>query len=224
MNNEKIESNHSLMDLSASKKLISRKAVAPVIATLLLVGISVVGGTLVFAVSEDYNSHLAIDNSYPVIHLKITGFDARDVSVLNMHNNLKVNNFTNPGNFDGQTNDGLLKGERIAIYVQNNSISKVYLDEVSLGGNSYTFVSGGPLTAYDTDFMTPGEFTIATKVTSGISTLLSSEIPVLESGQEVTLLLELQKDLKITRDAQFKIISTTGEIFVTTILLGQNSE
>ena len=190
----------------------------------MLIAISVVGGTLVFAVSENYQDHLAINNSYQIITLKITGFDARDISVLNLHDNLKVNNSVNPGNFDGQTNNGLLKGERVAVYVQNNSISKVYFDEVRFAGNQYTFVSGDPLTAYDTSFMNPGEFVIATKGTTGIPNLASSGIASLQPGQEATFLMELQTDLKKTRDTQFRITATTGEIFVGSILLGHNSE
>lgn len=214
-----------IFKLVASKnKKRSQRAVAPVIATILLVAISVVGGTLVFAVSEDYNSYLQINDSYQLITLKITGFDARDISVLNLHDNLKVNNSINPGNFDGQTNNGLREGERIAIYVQNNSITTVYFDEVLLGGKNYVFVSGDPLTAYDTAFMNPGEFVIATKGTTGVANLLTGGIAELNPGQEATFLLELQHDLKITRDAQIKITTTTGETFVSTILLGQNSE
>ena len=113
----------------------SRRAVAPVIATILLVAIAVVGGGMIFAFSEDSHRYLAISNSPQINSLEITGFDARDTSLLILHDGIHANNLSSPGDFDGQAGNGLLKGERIAVYVQNNSISTVYFSEVRFAGS-----------------------------------------------------------------------------------------
>jgi hypothetical protein len=48
-------------------------------------------------------------------------------------------------------------------------------------------------------------------------------VPILEAGEEGTLLLTLERPLSEGRDAQIKIETGTGAIFVGTILAGQQS-
>jgi len=206
---------------TSKSRLTSRKAVAPVIATVLLVAIAVVGGGVIFAFSEESKTYLHISNSPQVTSIEITGFDARDTSLLILHDGVKVNNSTSSGDFDGQTLNGLQKGERIAVYVQNNSVSAVYFSEVRFAGSELVFVPGGTLTAYSTDFMNPGEFVVATEGTTGIANLLSSGMAELQPGQEVTFLIELENNIPIKRDTSFKIVTTNGAAFVGTIYLGQ---
>jgi len=204
----------------SKNNIVSRRAVAPVIATILLVAIAVVGGGMIFAFSEDSHRYLAISNSPQIDHLEITGFDARDVSVLILHDGIKANNLASPGDFDGQTLNGLQKGERIAVYVQNKSISAVYFSEVRFAGSELVFVPGGTLSAYSTAFMNPGEFVIATKGTTGVAKLSSSA--KLEPGQEGTFLIELVGSIPIKRDTSFKIVTTNGAGFVGSVYLGHH--
>jgi len=202
----------------SKNKMTSRRAVAPVVATLLLVSIAVVGGSVMFAIAEESYSRTVISTSPQMDYLVITGFDARDVSVLTLHDDGKTNNSTSPGNFDGQASNGLLKGERVAVYVQNNSISTVYVSEARFAGTELAFVSGGTLTAYNTAFMNPGEFVIATKGTTGVTNLSSTA--KLQPGQEATFLIELDHRLKIEQDTSFKIVTGNGAGYVKTIYLG----
>jgi len=202
----------------SKNKMTSRRAVAPVIATLLLIAIAVVGGSVMFAIAEESYSRSVISTSPQMDYLVITGFDARDISVLTLHDDGKANNSASPGNFDGQTSNGLLKGERVAVYVQNNSISPVYVSEVRFAGTELAFVPGGTLTAYNTAFMNPGEFVIATKGTSGVANLSSTA--KLQPGQEATFLIELDHRLKIEQDTSFKIVTGNGAGYLKTIYLG----
>jgi len=205
----------------SKNKVTSRRAVAPVIATILMVAIAVVGGGIIFTFSEESNTYLAISNSPHVDSLEITGFDARDASVLILHDGVMVNNSPTPGDFDGQTRNGLLKGERVAVYVQNNSVKQVYFNKVLFAGTELVFVQGGTLTAYSTAFMNPGEFVVATKGTTGVANLLSSgSMANLQPGQEATFLIELPGNIPITRDTSFKIVTTNGAGFVGSVYLG----
>ncbi len=206
---------------TSKNKMTSRRAVAPVIATILMVAIAVVGGGMIFAFSEDSFTYLAISNSPQINSLEITGFDARDASVLILHDGLKTNNSASPGDFDGQASNGLLKGERIAVYVQNNSVSTVYFSEVRFAGSELVFAPGSTLTAYSTAFMNPGEFVIATKGTTGAANLSSSA--KLQAGQEATFLIELDGNIPIQRDTSFKIVTTNGAGFVETVYLGHQT-
>jgi hypothetical protein len=137
-----------------------------------------------------------------------------------LHNGVKVNNSAKPGDFDGQTRNGLQRGERIAVYVQNNSVSTVYFSEVRFAGSELVFVPGGTLTAYSTDFMNPGEFVVATEGTTEVANLLSSGMAELQPGQEATFLIELEGSIPIQRDTSFKIVTTNGAGFLGTIYLG----
>ena len=66
--------------MSKRNKLTSRRAVAPVIATLLLVAIAVVGGSIVFVFSQGFFSSAQISGAPQIESLQITGYDARDVA------------------------------------------------------------------------------------------------------------------------------------------------
>jgi len=45
----------------------------------------------------------------------------------------------------------------------------------------------------------------------------------MQPGQEVTMILALEKDVKVGRDMQFKLTSTNGAVFVSTVNSGQQS-
>ena len=123
--------------MSKETKLTSRRAVAPVIATLLLVAIAVVGGSIVFVFSQGFFSSAQISGAPTIESLQFTGYDATDGAILEIHDG--VDSGVAQG---GATNDGLLAGERIAVYLQNNSVQKVTLSEVRFAGTEYTFVAG----------------------------------------------------------------------------------
>jgi len=216
-----LESKHVSNKLFTSKKKIpSRKAESHLLSSLILVGIAVVGGLLIFGISMESRTYLLISDSPQIDTLEITGFDARDASVLILHDGVKVNNSTSPGDFDGQVGNGLLKGERIAVYVKNNSISTVYFDEVRFAGSELVFAPGDALTAYSTAFMNPGEFVIATTGTGGVANLSSSgKIP---PDQEATFLITLESNIPIERDTSFKIVTTNGAGFVGSVYLGNH--
>jgi len=205
---------------TSKNRLTSRKAVAPVIATILLIAISVVSGGIIFAFASQSNAYLGFSNSPQIDTLEITGFDARDASLLILHDGVKVNNSTSPGDFDGKLGNGLVKGERVAVYVKNNSISTVYFSEVRFAGSELVFAPGGELTAYNTTFMNPGEFVVVTEGTTGIANLSSSaKIP---PGQEATFLIKLGSNIPIQRDTSFKIVTTNGAGFVGSVYLGNH--
>jgi flagellin-like protein len=67
----------------SNSKNIRRRAVAPVIATLLLVAIAVVGGSMIFVFAQDYYSSTQISVSHSAEFIKIIGYDGRDVDKLN---------------------------------------------------------------------------------------------------------------------------------------------
>jgi flagellin-like protein len=200
---------------SKQNKLTSRRAVAPVIATLLLVAIAVVGGSIVFVFSQGFFSSAQISGSPNIESLKIVGYDATDGPVLQIHDGLASG--VNQG--DPLVNDGLVAGDRVAVYLQNQSVQKVTLSEIRLAGTVYSFVSSaaGTIDAYDA---LPGagilagqagpSYMIATDSngspgTETAATVLQTTSAEIQPGQQATVIIQLDENVKVGRDAQFKL-------------------
>jgi len=189
---------------SKQNMLTSRRAVAPVIATLLLVAIAVVGGSIVFVFSQGFFSSAQISGAPTIESLKFTGYDASDGANLLNHDGTIFTAGNSPGN-------GLLIGEDIAVYLQSNSVGKVTLGEVRLGGAVYNYTATTP---------TAGQYQV---LITGPSTFLSTSSAELQPGQQASLILNLSDNIKSGRDTQIKLTSANGAVFVGTIIAGQQS-
>lgn len=196
----------------------SRRAVAPIIATLLLVAIAVVGGSIIFVFSQGFFSAAQVSGAPQIESLKFTGYDATDAAILKLHDGANTGAIVTGG-----VGDGLLTGERIAVYVQNQGVSKVTLGEIRFAGSvyDYTFTSALILmptwTAATAD---PGSYRI---LTQSPNTIIDTTSPEIQPGQQVTIILELAENVKTGRDAQFKLSTSNGAVFVGTVIAGQQS-
>jgi archaeal type IV pilus assembly protein PilA len=208
---------------SNQPRIASRRAVAPIIATLLLVAIAVVGGSIIFVFSQGFFSQAQVSGAPQIESLKIIGYDATDGTTMKIHDG------TTPATLKGVSGNGVAVGERVAVYIQNNSVGKVTLNEVRFGGTSYTFVQNSAATldvwtAPTTDGIlgTPliPSFVVLTK---GPTTILSANGAELQPGQQATIILEAGETLKTGRDMQFKVATTNGAVFVDTVLVGQQA-
>jgi len=191
--------------LQSKYKLTSRRAVAPVIATLLLVAIAVVGGSIVFVFSQGFFSSAQISGAPQIESLKFTGYDMSDGIILLNHD----------GTAYSSTNDGdgsLIAGENAVVYLQSNSVGKITLSEVRFGGTVYNYTSSG----------TPvnGQYEVLTR---GPDTILGATSAEVQPGQQVTVILQLDENIKQGRDIQFKLTTANGAVFVGTMIAGQQS-
>lgn len=191
----------------------SRRAVAPVIATLLLVAIAVVGGSIVFVFSQGFFSSAQVSGAPNIESLKFTGYDATDGALMKLHDGGQTTAAT------GTAGNGLLTGERVAVYVQNQGVNKVTLGEIRFAGTVYSYVQGvGSLAGFTNG--TGGTFSI---VSQSPGTLVSTTSPEIQAGQQATILLDLAENVKTGRDAQFKLSTSNGAVFVGTVVAGQQS-
>ncbi len=122
--------------------------------------------------------------------------------------------------------NGIKHGERIGVYVQNNSAKKVIFSEIRLGDTSYTFQDMGPnnqMTPYSMDApLNNKEYTIVTNGNHNApADTIVGGVPELKPGQKVTIILELEQNINKDRDMHFQIITEKGGIFVYTIISGQ---
>jgi flagellin-like protein len=194
-------------------RLRSRKGVAPIIATLLLVAIAVVGGAIIFAYSQNFFSSSQVSGKPTIEAVKIPGYDARPLLLLNNQNGVSFAT----GKSDGDTN--MEASENIAVYVKNDSVQAITISEARFGGVVYTYAQPATLSV-----LQQGQFTVA-GVPSGTGSDLISTSPVAEiqPGQSVSLVLSLAEDMRAGRDAQFKITTNNGAVFVGTVVIGQQS-
>ena len=197
-------------------KLTSRKAVAPVIATLLLVAIAVVGGSIIFVFAQDYFKIVPTDR-LTIESVSILGYDARDATQLEIHDGTLTAANT-AGTIDGQ----LIATERIAVYIQNNGQESMTISELRFAGTAYTFESNvGTLDTFALG-AAPGraEFSI---LTDSPSSLLNVPTAKLQPGQQATIILTLDDNIKVGRDSQFRLSTTSGAVFAGTVVIGQQS-
>lgn len=190
-----------------NRRLHSRRGVAPIIATLLLVAIAVVGGAIVFAYSQNFFSSSQISGKPNIESLKVIGYDGRDIATgLSDHNGVAMSQAA------GISDNIKSAGEYVAAYLKNDSVQAVTLGEVRLGGLVYNYTSSA----------TPGNGDY--KILLSSPTLFStSQVGEIQPGQTVTVTMVLGENMKIGRDAQFKITTTNGAVFVGTVVVGQQS-
>ncbi len=199
----------------------SHKAVAPVIATLLMVAIAVVGGTIIFVFSQGFFSSSQISGTPQIELVQILGYDARAVTNLQMHDGNPMIASSGDGNSIVQAD------ERVAIYLTNNSVQKIILGEVSFGGFEYSYVNAATLGLGDYTTTTAGQlrttnYTVLTG-TNGGDQLLSEGAGEIRAGQTATIILDLESDVRIGRSSQFKLTTANGNVFVGTVNVGQQS-
>ena len=195
----------------------SHRAVAPIIATFLLVAIAVVGGTIIFVFAQAFFSSSQISGTPQIESIKILGYDARAVTALQAHDgNLMLAG--SAGNADAIKQ----QGERVAVYLTNDSVQKIVLGQISFGGYIYQYVdaSGTGLGAYNGANIPQGNYTI---LTGTPDTLLAQGAGELKPGQTATVVLDIDSDLRVGRSSQFKVTTSNGNVFVGTVSVGQQS-
>ena len=207
--------------LHTKNKMTSRRAVAPVIATLLLVAIAVVGGSIIFVFSQGFFSSAQISGSPQIESIKILGYDATDGDTSTAHDGFESLTIAT-GN---PTSDGLNAGEYIFVYVKNDSVNKVTFSEIRLAGDVYAYVDHvGAILPPVNSTLADGEYAMIA-VGDGVTEFetINSSAPELQPGQEATIAVMLEKNVKTGRDMQFKLSTANGAVFVGTINSGQQS-
>ncbi len=195
----------------------NRRAVAPVIATLLMVAIAVVGGTIIFVFSQGFFSSSQISGVPTIEAIKVLGYDARDAATLTAHDGVAMTPADSAGVVDGAKS----AGERIAVYLKNDSVQKITVAELSFAGQTYAFNgTASSLDVYTGGNIQQGGFAI---LESTPDVLVQASAGEIRAGQVATLILDLDQNIKIGRDSQFKLTTTNGAVIVHTVNIGQQS-
>src|SRR3989338_8946618 len=162
----------------------SQRAVAPIIATLLMVAISVVGGILIFVFAQGFFTDTNIGT--PTIEsIEIFGYDARDQAALEAHNDdptIATDDIT----VSVAASGNLKTDDAIVLYVRNKGGIAITIDKIKVYGIDYTWDVITADTALTTG--TPGA-----KKEFAVSIVLGTKekaAPVIDSGQEATIIIK----------------------------------
>ena len=175
----------------------------------MLIAIVVVGSSMTVVFAQDAYNIFQLTADPNIELLTVTGYDARDKYLIEAHNAPVAN----PAFLATYTPDGI-KGlkEVITVYVKNDGLKTVRLDEVTLAGSEYSF--SNPL------FVIPfGSYAIISSNLPGAVVLTS--VPEIKPGQEVTLIFSLDGNIKLGRTLQFKVTSENGFITLKNVVTGE---
>lgn len=205
-----------MTNLTPKEHLTNRRAVAPVIATLLMVAIAVVGGTIIFVFSQGFFSSSQISGTPTIEAVKILGYDARAVTALQAHNGN-----TMVADSAGNGNPNVEADERVAVYVTNDSVQPVVIGTLRFAGYEYDYIQAtGGMGDWDSTNIPQGNYTVVLNTPDAVLQEGAAEIA---PGQTATILMDLPQDLRSGRSAQFNIQTTNGNQFVGTVQVGQQS-
>jgi len=144
--------------------------------------------------------------------VKILGYDARDVAKLTAHDGTQMA-------VDGSDSSAQGKnvGEYVVVYIKNDSSRQVLFSEIRLGGAAYTYVFPGAVPVYTSG--TVGTYLVMDNSTDSIL----DQAGVAQPGETIGILFDLSDNFPIGRDTQFKLTTTNGAVFVSTVVMGQNA-
>jgi len=200
------------MTNTLGKRTRKHRAVAPVIATLLMVAIAVVGGTIIFVFSQGFFNQAQVSGTPTIESVKILGYDARDITSLVAHDGLTMTAVASDPN-----NQGKNVGEYVVVYIKNDSSGQVLFSEIRLGGAVYTYIFPGSIPDYSA--ATVGTYAVMDNSTDSIL----DQAGVAQPGETIGIIFDLSDNFPIGRDTQFKLTTTNGAVFVGTVVMGQNA-
>lgn len=187
------------------KQHYTKRAVAPIIATLLMVAISVVGGILIFVFAQDFFTTSNVSAPH-IDSLQIFGYDASDAVSLTTH---AATTLTSAG---GAVNQKLIDSEAFAVYIRNTGASPVILETVKVFGTEHTFDTGTTISAT----VPANNKWVATKG-NATAPLTTTGDQIIDPGEELTMVIAYDTDtngeVKIGRPIPVVIKTGNGAVF-----------
>ena len=186
-----------------------RRAVAPIIATLLMVAISVVGGILIFVFAQGFFQDTQI--AAPTIeNIEIWGYNATDKTSLGTHAGVQYTT--------GAQNNKIADGEQFAIFIRNSGGGDSLISEISVYG--VLFNADVTTGAIATGTTADKEWIMTTDGVNGCG------CQVLGAGQEATIIIDYDSavngEIKVGRPIPVKVTTGGGTTFTKQIVSGRD--
>ena len=210
-----------MLNFLFKKRKSSKKAVAPIIATLLMVAIAVVGGILIFVFAQGFFTDTQIQG--PAIDsIEIFGYDARDAGDIGNPKCAAPTSLSShlgtDGCITGATGaaDGKLSdGDGIMIYVRNKGAGDVVIDTVRVRGEAYEADPSGAVVAGSNPANL--DFCVVAPIPGTADASAACIPPIIRSGEERSIYIDYEAanegPVKIGRPILIKIVTGNGATF-----------
>ena len=209
-----------IIQITMRVKFSKHQAVAPVIATLLMVAIAVVGGTIIFVFSQGFFSSSQLSGDPHIELVKIIGYDGRGVPQLTSQNGAIMVTANSGGDGDGKYE----QHERITVHVTNDSVNLVVINKILFGGVEYDYAAANTLDAQGPLSNIPGgQYDVLVKTDGIVDFMLNNDRAEIKAGQTVDIILALDTDYKQGRGTQFRLETDYGAVFMSTVLIGSDN-
>ena len=123
----------------------SRRAVAPIIATLLMIAIAVIGGVMIYVFTQGFFGNSSISTSPSVDSITMSGYDMREVIPTGTCAVPTAGLATHEGTLtchgDAATNNGKVNAEAGAIYIRNVGQKSYTISKIEVNGKQLGFVT-----------------------------------------------------------------------------------
>jgi len=205
----------------------NRRSVAPVIATLLMVAIAVVGGMLVFVFAQDFFTQTDSMTGPTIEILQVVGYDARDITGTA---SVGIRNHEGDECLVKGSQDSLMDdGDVFSIFVRNLGANDIILSDVRVYGVS-TLASSGTLALVTEP--AAGEWTVVTEDLCNGTTPAPNSSNIIGGGRDATVfiaystgVLETDVDMgdavKVGRPIFVTLETGAGNTFSKTVINGR---
>ena len=211
------------------KTIRSRRAVSPIIATLLLIAIAVIGGVMIYVFTQGFFGNSSITTSPSVDTITLSGYDMREVipagGCVTPTAGLSTHEGTLICHGDAATDDGKADSEAGAIYIRNVGQKSYTISKIEVNGKALGFVT--------TDLALDGPAVYGIYSAESASDIAISDAPATTAtvlpGQEATIVVSFDdtagsdNTAAAGRTIPVKISSASGSVYNFNVVVGSKS-
>lgn len=203
------------MNLQQSKKE-SHRAVAPIIATLILVAIAVVGGVMIFVFAQDFFGGESMTGPGTIDQISMAGYDLRDVAA-----DIKLIDHQGVGvayviGLTGGSTGNFAIGDGGTIFIRNAGTQDVSITRLTVADKEMSF-DGTTLAA----IQPPGSYSVyADDLAGNMIQMTSATIP---AGETATIGFGNAVEIKNGRTIDVDVTTGSGQKFTFSVVVGQDT-
>ncbi len=193
-----------------SKK--NRRAVAPIIATLILVAIAVVGGVMIFVFAQDFFGGESMSGPGNIDTISLGGYDLRNIAVLGdltAHSGQAI-----PCAACDSVVDTLAVTDLGAIYIKNNGGGDVTITDLDIAGTDYSLNPAAVPAS--------GQFAVFNQTLDG-SAVVFDPNSTIAGGDAATIVFGAADTVANGRTVGVTITTATGQEFNFNVVVGQTA-
>jgi len=192
-----------------SKK--NRRAVAPIIATLILVAIAVVGGVMIFVFAQDFFGGESMSGPGNIDTISLGGYDLRNVNALPLtaHSGQDIACLACVS-----LGDSLAVTDLGAIYIKNNGGGDVTITDVDIAGTDY---AANPAAVPGS-----GQFAVFNQTLDGTAVVFDPNSTI-AGGDAATIVFGASDTVANGRTVGVTITTATGQEFNFNVVVGQTA-